>query len=65
MCFTKREIEVMKLIAEGNSNQSISEKLSISLSTVKAHVSNILTKLNGKNRVDIVIYAFKHNIVQI
>jgi len=48
-----REIEVAKLIAQGKSNREISELLYISESTVKNHISNILRKLELKDRVDI------------
>ena len=52
-----REIEVLTLIAEGNSNQEIGQKLHISLSTVKSHTSQIYGKLNVKNRVQAVSLA--------
>jgi ATP/maltotriose-dependent transcriptional regulator MalT len=47
---TTREIEVMKLIESGCSNQEIAEKLVIYFTTVKRHISNIYTKLDAKNR---------------
>jgi LuxR family transcriptional regulator, maltose regulon positive regulatory protein len=47
---TAREIEVLKLIAAGDSNQEIAEKLVISFTTVKRHISNIYTKLDAKSR---------------
>ena len=47
---TPRELEVLKLIAEGRSNSEIAEELIISEKTVKSHVSNILTKWNTYNQ---------------
>ncbi len=60
---TKRELEVLRLIADGLSNQEIAEELYITLKTVKTHVSNILSKLEVSDRTQATIYAFKHNIV--
>jgi len=48
---SKREIEVLQLIAKGHSNQKIANELFISLSTVKTHTSNIYSKLGVKSRV--------------
>jgi LuxR family maltose regulon positive regulatory protein len=47
---TAREVEVLKLIEAGHSNQEIAEKLVISFTTVKRHISNIYTKLDVKSR---------------
>lgn len=47
---TSREIEVLSLVAEGRSNNDISQELEISLHTTKSHISNILTKLKVNNR---------------
>lgn len=51
---TQREYEVLRLIAEGHSNQEISDALFISESTVKTHVSNVLVKLDAKRRTQAV-----------
>lgn len=59
---TKREIEVLKLIAEGMLNKEIAKALYISEKTVKNHISNIFKKLNVSDRTQAAIYAFKHNI---
>lgn len=59
---TSREIEVLKLIAEGMINKEIAKQLYISEKTVKNHVSNIFRKLNVSDRTQAAIYAFKHNI---
>lgn len=54
---TKRELQVLGLVADGLSNQSISVELGISSGTVKNHVTNILTKLSARRRRDAVIRA--------
>ncbi|MGI8313520.1 response regulator [Halobacillus mangrovi] len=61
---TNREMEVLMLMAEGKTNQEISDKLFIALKTVKVHVSNILGKLQVHDRTQAVIYAFKHDLVK-
>lgn len=48
-----REVDVLKYLNEGSSNKEISEKLFISLNTVKTHIRNIYTKLNINNRLDV------------
>ncbi|HOY33016.1 MAG TPA: response regulator transcription factor [Bacteroidales bacterium] len=59
---SKRELQVLKLFAEGNSNKEISEKLYISLRTVETHKSNMILKLNLKSYVDLVKYAIKNKL---
>lgn len=59
---TNREIEVLKLIAEGMINKEIAKNLFISEKTVKNHISNIFKKLDVNDRTQAAIYAFKHNI---
>jgi NarL family two-component system response regulator LiaR len=56
---TEREVEVLKLIAKGHSNQEIAEKLVVSERTVGAHVSNILSKLHLANRTQAALYALR------
>jgi LuxR family maltose regulon positive regulatory protein len=51
---TAREVEVLKLVGAGNSNQEIADKLIISFTTVKRHISNIYTKLDVKSRTQAV-----------
>jgi NarL family two-component system response regulator LiaR len=60
---TSREQDVMQLIADGKTNQEIADELVISESTVKTHVSNILSKLHLKDRTQIAIYALKHGVL--
>ncbi len=62
---TKRETEVLELIAEGKLNKEIAASLYISEKTVKNHVSNIFKKLNVSDRTQAAIYAFKNNIKKI
>ncbi|MDQ0340680.1 NarL family two-component system response regulator LiaR [Caldalkalibacillus uzonensis] len=61
---TERELEVLRLIAEGKTNQQIADELVIGIKTVKTHVSNILTKLNVEDRTQAAIYAHRHSLVK-
>jgi DNA-binding NarL/FixJ family response regulator len=60
---TEREMDVLKLMAEGLGNQEIAERLVISLGTVKFHVSNIFNKLGVDNRVAAVTLALQRKLV--
>jgi two-component system response regulator DegU len=60
---TRREAEVLRLMAEGKSNKSIGESLFISEKTVKNHVSSILQKMEVDDRTQAVIYAIKYGWV--
>ena len=62
---TKREIEILKHIAEGLSNQEIADLLNISIRTVEAHKHNIMNKLEIYNTAELVKYAIKNNIIVI
>jgi len=62
---TKREIEVLKLLAEGLFNKEIAYTLNISEKTVKNHISNIFKKINVSDRTQAAVYAIKHNVVDI
>jgi two-component system, NarL family, response regulator LiaR len=59
---TDREREVLALVVQGYSNSQVASHLVISLSTVKTHVSNILSKLGVANRVEAVTLALQHNL---
>lgn len=61
---TEREMEVLKLIAGGHSNQKIADQLVISVGTVKGHVSNILSKLHLADRTQAAVYAWKEGLIQ-
>ncbi|MEU4235465.1 response regulator transcription factor [Nonomuraea sp. NPDC026600] len=60
---SEREVEVVRAIARGRTNQEIAAELFISLSTVKGHTSGILAKLGMRNRVEIVAWAWENRIV--
>ncbi|WP_166240712.1 response regulator [Paenibacillus turpanensis] len=59
---TEREMEVLKLIAKGRSNQEVADELYIGIKTVKFHVTNILAKLGVDDRTQAAIYAVKHGL---
>ena len=60
---SKREYEVLKEVALGLSNQEIAEKLFVSESTIKTHVSNLLLKLNAKRRTQAIQISNNLNII--
>ncbi len=57
---TDRESDVLACVARGFSNAEIADELHVSLSTVKAHVASAMTKLDARNRVELVIWAYEH-----
>jgi NarL family two-component system response regulator LiaR len=61
---TSREMEILKLIADGFNNHQLSEHLVISEHTVKGHVSNILSKLHLVDRTQAAVYAWKKGVVR-
>lgn len=61
---TARELEVLRLVAQGHTNQEIADVLFITLKTVKTHVSNVLAKLEVADRTQATIYAFQHHLVE-
>jgi DNA-binding NarL/FixJ family response regulator len=62
---TPREIEVLRLIATGNANKLVADQLSITEETVKAHVKNILSKLDANDRTHAVTIALKRGIIEL
>lgn len=60
---TSREYEVLQGISEGLSNKEIADKLCLSESTIKTHVSNVLTKLDAKRRTQAIQIAKAHHII--
>lgn len=62
---TPREREVLQLIAEGHTNQGIANELFISVKTVEAHKSHIMSKLHARNRTDLIRYAIRKGIVRL
>lgn len=59
---TERELEVLRLIAQGQSNRQIADSLHITEGTVKGHVSNILSKLHLQDRTQAALYAVRHGL---
>jgi two-component system, NarL family, response regulator LiaR len=62
---TDREMEVLNLVVQGQSNQQIADAMVISLATVKAHMSSILSKLQVSSRGEAIAYAIKHKLVSL
>jgi DNA-binding NarL/FixJ family response regulator len=62
---SSREIDVLRLIAAGNSNKLIADQLSIGEATVKSHVANILSKLGANDRVHAVTIGLKRGMIEL
>ena len=62
---TKRELEVLKLMAVGSYNKEIGEKLNISERTVKNHISSIFKKIDVSDRTQAAIFAIRNNLISI
>ena len=62
---TEREVEVLRLVAQGLSNDDIAEKLVVSERTVRTHVSHILDKLHLANRTQMALYAVREGIAKL
>ena len=60
---TEREISILRLIGEGRSNQEISQALYLTVGTVKNYVSQLLTKLDARDRTQLAIFAIRHQLV--
>jgi DNA-binding NarL/FixJ family response regulator len=60
---TDREREVLVLVAQGLSNSEITDRLHVSLPTVRTHVSRILSKLGARNRTQLVVMAYESGLV--
>jgi DNA-binding NarL/FixJ family response regulator len=62
---TRREVEILKLIAAGAGNKQITQKLSISEKTVRNHISNMYEKLGLSDRTQMVLYAARKGLIQL
>ena len=62
---TKREMQILKLIAEGLFNKEIGDRLNISERTVKNHVFNLFKKIGASDRTQAAVFAIKNNLVEI
>ncbi len=65
LTLTSRESEILRLYAEGLSNQEISDKLNISVRTVETHKNNIMQKYNFRSTVDMVKFAIRNNLAEL
>jgi len=61
---TERELDVLRALGQGLSNQEIAEKLNIEVTTVRSHISRILNKLGLDNRTQVALYAVETGLVQ-
>ena len=62
---TRRETEVLALVAAGKSNREVADAMTISVKTVETHKTHILMKLGLSNNTELIRYAIKHNIIAI
>ena len=62
---TPREIEILNYVAQGYANKLIAFELGISESTIKTHVTAILSKLDAKDRTEAVVIAIKHGLISV
>lgn len=60
---TPRELTIIRRVGEGRSNREISEELGLSIGTIKNHISQIMDKLELRDRTQLAIYAIRHNVV--
>ena len=63
--FTRREKEILDLICKGFNNEQIADMIHVSSKTVEKHKSNLFQKTDTNNTVNLIIYAFKNELVDI
>ena len=63
--FTKREIQILTMVSEGQTNSNIAEKLNISIKSVEAHKHNMISKSDTHNLAELAVYAIKSNQLRI
>jgi DNA-binding NarL/FixJ family response regulator len=61
---TNRELEVITLVGEGLKNKQIADRLFISETTVTHHLSSVFSKLEVSDRLELIIYAFRHRLAR-
>ena len=61
---SNRELEILKLVAQGKSNKELASELFISVNTVKVHLSNIFQKLNVSSRAEAIVYAIETGLIE-
>jgi DNA-binding NarL/FixJ family response regulator len=59
---TRREVQVLSLLAGGRTSKEIAEQLSLSVTTVQRHVANIYAKIGARNRAEATGYALRHSL---
>lgn len=62
---TKRELQVLRLLAAGSTNKEIASALGVALSTLERHVANLYTKIDARGRADAIAYALRHGVAPI
>ncbi len=61
---TRREMEILRLVAQGYSNRQVAEKMTVSVRTVESHRTNLMGKLALRGRVELVRYAMEHGLLE-
>lgn len=61
---TKRELDIIRLVAQGLKNKQVAERLFISNVTVRHHLTSIFSKLGVSDRFELIIYAYRHNLCE-
>jgi DNA-binding NarL/FixJ family response regulator len=60
---TSREVEVLRLVAKGQSNKEIAAELVLSVRTVERHITNLYGKIDARGKADATAYAFQHGLL--